>query len=65
MVVERRLGEQRRISIFSSLGFTAGIDTPAIANDQNNRFFGHVTVREKWICRKQPMPHTDVESRPY
>ena len=41
MIMERRLREQRGIAVGLSLSFTAGIDAPAVADDENNRFFRH------------------------
>ena len=42
-IVERRVGEQRGVAVFHGMFAAAGIDAPAIANDQNYRF-GHEKV---------------------
>jgi hypothetical protein len=39
--MERRLREQRGIAIGLGLSFAAGVDAPAVTNDENNRFFRH------------------------
>jgi hypothetical protein len=41
VIVERRLRQQGGVAIGGGLSFTAGIDAPAVADDENYRFFGH------------------------
>ena len=41
VVVKGGLGEQGGVAIGNGLGFAAGVDAPAITDNQNNGFFGH------------------------
>jgi hypothetical protein len=41
VIVERGLRQQGGVAIGGGLSFTAGIDAPAVADDENYRFFGH------------------------
>ena len=41
MIMKRRARQQGRIAIDFGFFFAAGIDAPAVADDENNRFFGH------------------------
>jgi len=42
VIVEGSLCQQRGVAIGDSLRAPAGIDSPAIANDEDNRFLGHI-----------------------
>ena|SRR5437667_11294872 len=37
LVMKRRVREKRRVSVFLAFFLTAGIDAPAIANDEHDR----------------------------
>src|SRR5262245_5976808 len=41
MIVKRRAGQHGGITIGFRLGTTAGIDSPTVTDDQNDRLFGH------------------------
>jgi hypothetical protein len=37
LIVKRRSGEERRISVFFGVGFSAGVNPPTVANDKHHR----------------------------
>ncbi len=41
LVVKGRVSQQRGVAVFDRRSFAAGIDPPAVANDEYNRFSGH------------------------
>ena len=56
VVVVRGAGQQGGIAIGYGLSFTAGVDAPAVTDNENNRFFGHgykVNGSER-RCRQAP-----------
>jgi hypothetical protein len=66
VIVERGLRQQRGVAIGGGLSFTARVDAPAVADDENYRFFGHgcMVNGSRWLCRqgrvkKHPFDHLD------
>ena len=44
VLVERCAGEQGGVAIFHCFGFAAGVDAPAVANDENYGLLGHACL---------------------
>jgi rare lipoprotein A len=53
VIVKGSFGEQRGVTIFHGTGATIGIDTPTVADDENNRLLWHERGRNQW-CPDKP-----------
>src|SRR6267143_1608737 len=56
LIVKRRAGKQGGVAIFFRLGFAAGIDAPAVANDEHYR-----ASHTRALCRRFRGPTSGFE----